>query len=64
MYCDCIKGAFILNAPHVGCFANLNLDLLLLLRKVKDKIDIEQYDKTIKDNCCNYRASLFDESKS
>ena len=38
------------------------MNLLFLLCQVKDKIDIERYEKIIKTNCYNYRALHFHES--
>ena len=58
MHFGCNKGLFTLKAQ------NLNMNLLFLLCQVKDKIDIERYEKIIKTNCYNYRALYFHESKN
>ena len=63
MYFHYIKDTFILKATYLGGFANLKVSLLFLLFLVKDKINIEQYEKNIKSSCYYCRALYFHQSK-
>lgn len=57
------KATFTLKATYLGGFANLKVSSLFLLCLVKDKIDVEQYEKIITINCHYCRALYFHESK-
>ena len=64
MHFHYIKATFTLKATYLDVFANLKVSSLFLLCLVKDKIDVQQYEKIIKINCHYCRALYFHESKN